>query len=1078
MKKILQVFGSFLSLIARGSTWFRRQLAKAWTDADGAIRPERIRRGAQLVMLLFLLLAVVGGIESLGLKTQYNIRQFFPKYHPLLRQDEIVTARFHLQESSPVLIVVRIPDQTSEDWTTTAHLQAVRDLTAELKTFSEVREVRDIANLQGAIPQKEALGIGPIIDYLSVEALKKEIASNPVLSPFFISKDGRILTIYVVLQELTPSETGVVKRKILGAAQAKFPFAEAALGGVPAIQSDVSEIIREEVVRFIVVAAIMSFLALVLIFRNWQPILVCGLSALLTNILSVWGITVFGFNFNILSATIPILVTMTVISIAIHSILRLIERSEQFPQKNQTELIVLTFRELYRPNLLTALTTSVGFFTLTLSDAPIIKEFGLSVGLALLFTWITVATFMPALLLLLKMPILRPWMRAKATWPFWILRNHRLVLGLILVVSGIGAWRGQHLSWNARLFDDLPENHAVRRTTEMVDHSLGGLVPLDLEIHLSASAAQKNSGDNLWAKEKRLLALDELAREIRVRQGVGSVLTMSDVLQASGLRRGVGKASPEEILFLLSMSAENPMTQYLSSDGQSTRLAIHLQDLPGSRMWNLVQDIRRAAKMKFPEAKIRMAGTAAYVHDINNALAKDMLFGFWQAMAVIFVLLVISYRSVVWAVLACLPNLTPPALLLGALSLGQVAIKPGIAIILSISLGLAFNNTVYLLERMRQMLGKGVSHQKSLFHTFWSEANPCFLSSLVLIVGFASFAVSYFKMNQLFGIFMVLSVLTGLVGDLIMLPALLQFVTEKGSQWLRVPQLDQPVAREAPAASTLLSLVPIFLGLSVALCPGQQVQAAPATGSAVGSELDQLAHRMQELVSTKDESGSIEMIITDSDGSTKKREMKYSRLNQGNGHFTVIRMLTPKDLKGTALLSIMRQSEKSKTGAETSQQTSQQEEKYVFLPSSKQTRKVATSEGNARVLDSELYTEDFDLATVQTATSHLLPNAPDGSSVIETQITETKSPYGKTIATVSKDAHLQKAEVFDKKGVLLKKIDFLGYTSVASGKIRAEKILIENVQNKRKTELHFKNISVNANLKEKDFTPAALGSGF
>src|ERR1700678_470608 len=48
-----------------------------------------------LALGLFGLLTFVGTIESLNLKTQYKLRQFFPRYHPLLRQDEIVTSRFH-----------------------------------------------------------------------------------------------------------------------------------------------------------------------------------------------------------------------------------------------------------------------------------------------------------------------------------------------------------------------------------------------------------------------------------------------------------------------------------------------------------------------------------------------------------------------------------------------------------------------------------------------------------------------------------------------------------------------------------------------------------------------------------------------------------------------------------------------------------------------------------------------------------------------------------------------------------------------------------------------------------------------
>jgi predicted RND superfamily exporter protein len=1005
------------------------------------ISSRNIKIGAAAVMGVFIILTISGFFEILGVKTQYNIRQFFPDYHPLLRQDEIVKEKFKINDVAPYLLVASLPRDGESDWATKAHLDAVRAVTEKVKTVAKVKDVKSISNLQGAVQANGELGVGALIDYLTPQLLKKEIRKNPILSPLFVSRDALTLTIFVLTEDLPTGETEKLKNELLSIAKKGLPFAEVSIGGVPAIQSDVNEMISREVGRFIGVAVLMSILALALIFKNAAPILICTGTAFVTNILSVWGISIFGFSFNILSSTIPILVTMTVISICIHSILRLIERLNlEHAEKTPYHTVVLrTFHEIFRPNLLTALTTSVGFFTLTLSESPIIKEFGLSVGIALLVTWINAAVFLPACLLLAPKPVIRPWMAAKARWPFFILRFHKTILLSVILLSAFGAWKGQYLSWKARLFDDLPENHEVRRTTELVDNSLGGIVPLDVEIKL-------NEGESPWSQKENIEKLDEVAKEVRDKKGVGSLLTVSDILRSSGMMAGKNKATISEVLFLMSMSSDNPIKQYISADGQSTRLAIRLRDIPGGRMWNLVQDIRRATKAQFPNAKIRMAGTAAYVHDINNALSKDLLYGFWQAMLVIFILLVISYRSFVWAILACLPNLTPPSLLLGALSLWKIPIKPGIAIILSISLGLAFNNTVYLLERMRHMIKKGHSLQKSLFHTFWSEANPCFFSSMVLIVGFASFSISYFQMNRMFGIFMVLSVLTGLLGDLVMLPALLQFVLEKGSRFLKAPP----------------RVVHVFVIFALGFSIAQPLRAKSAV------DLNLLAERVSALVSTRDELGKIEMKIIESDGSTKTREISYSRLNEKNTHFTILRMLSPKDIKGTALLSVIK-------GGNADQA---QEEKWIYLPTSKQTRRIATSEGSARILDSELYSEDFDLASVKGASSQVIKEEADGTIEIETKIPSGKSSYSKTLSWIGKDNLIKKSEVFDKKGALLKQVEFGKYIDAGGGKWRAGQIRITNVQNKRKTDLDLLSVKVNQNLKEKDFSTRALAESF
>ncbi len=1039
----MNVLKKFQKLIGPIKALVRKTIA----EGTAHIRPLHLQIGAVVVASLFILLTVVGIFHVTGIKTQYTIRQFFPSVHPLLHQDDLVKSRFGLGDNSPYLIVANIESPT-DDWSNKSHLDAVKELTTKLRALPKVKDVRNISTLQGTVQTEGELGIGAVVDYLTPNLFKRELRHNRVISPLFISRDAHLMTIFVNVGEITPNESEVLKNKLLMLTKKDLAFATINIGGVPAIQSDINEIIGQEVFRFIVVAFFMSLLALALIFKNIYPIVICTVAAFITNVMSVWGIMVFGFSFNILSSTIPILVTMTVVSISIHSILRLIERLKSSPARTHYHLVVSrTFLELFRPNLLTALTTSVGFFALTFSDAPIIKEFGLSVGIALVVTWFNTAVLLPAFLLIGPKPKLRSWMSAKARWPFYILRNNKLVLVAVVSLSVFGAWKGQSLSWEARLFDDLPKNHAVRRTTELVDQSLGGVVPLDIEIRLP-------DGENPWSREANLNELDRLSKIISEHKGVGSVITVADILRSSGLMAGPKKATPSEVMFLMSMSQENPLRQFISSDGLSTRISVRLKDIPGTRMWRLVQNIRTTAHDEFHTANIYMAGTAAYVHDINNALSKDLLFGFWQAMLIIFVLLVVSYRSFAWAVLACLPNLTPPALLLGALALWHIPIKPGIAIILSISLGLAFNNTVYLLERMRQMMAKGTSYQKSLVHTFWSESNPCFFASLVLIVGFAGFAVSYFKMNQQFGIFMVLSVLTGLLGDLVLLPALLQFIYEQGVQLFKFKK-----EKTAATVSTLILAPLLAIALSTTT---STAEAAKPKGDAKPGSIQNLGSAMQAMVATRDESGTIAMTVIESDGVSKLREISYSRLNDHDSHYTLMHMVAPKDMKGTGILSTIKNGE---------------EEKWIYLPTSKQTRKISTSEGSARVLDSELYTEDFDLAVVKSANSKISKKADDGGSIVETELSGPKGAYSKTISTVNSNNLLKKAEVYDKKGLLLKVIDFQNYTQVAPGKWRALGVNIVNVQNKRKTNLVLSDVKVNIGLKANDFSTRALGEG-
>lgn len=227
--------------------------------------------------------------------------------------------------------------------------------------------------------------------------------------------------------------------------------------------------------------------------------------------------------------------------------------------------------------------------------------------------------------------------------------------------------------------------------------------------------------------------------------------------------------------------------------------------------------------------------------------------------------------------------------------------------------------------------------------------------------------------------------------------------------------------------------------------------------------LKTLGQQMQSAISTQDEMGLIEMKIIEKNGDSKIRSMSYSRLHLGTYHYSLMRMRSPKDIQGTALLSVIHNGK---------------EEKWIYLPSSKQTRKITTSEGNARILDSELYTEDFDLGVIQSSKARILKSSSDAGILVEASPQKSKSVYGKTHSWI-KNNLIQKAELFDKKNHLFKVVQFSNYQKIgSSSKWRPLKISIENLQNHRKTELIFSKIKVNQKLQAQDFTVKALANDF
>jgi predicted RND superfamily exporter protein len=747
-------------------------------------------------------IATYFGARSLNqIQTQYSVMQFLPSHHPALIMDEAVRSRFHLT-NLPVYIGVITLDH-HDTWFKSEHMQRLSQLTAEIAALSSVKETLSLGNVEGALDSKGSINVGEVVKLTPPNQWRQRILNDKLLSPTLISHDQRTALIYVQLKNADMQlllETQPLLKRMLAKT---FPQAKTSIGGIPAVQSDLSRLLNKELVNFFTLSIIGCALTLLLIFRTWSTLFIPLILTAFANIMVLAMMAWTGLPFTILSSTLPILVFITVLSLSTHVLLRVYEDAHKTPAPtSKWQLIWHANQAILLPNLLGALTTCVGFLTLLLGEVPLIRNYGMSVAAGVMVSWFLTNVAILPLLVLFPLPEPRAWVHRPARWALWVIQQRKLIVGGIATTCVALLTIGWHLHWTGRLFDDLPKGQEARTSTERIDHSMGGVVPLEITI--------RAPGREAWNDPERIRRLDRLVAQIRTIKGVGTAQSIPDFLRTSGA--GTDGLTPlpksrsaiAEIYFLYSLSSHNPLRNYLTDDGRSARISVKLHDLPANYAQSLVDHLRERTHVEFPESRTQIGGLGATVHLIHYELSKDLIFGFWQAMFIIVILLAVIFRSLRWALVACIPNLVPPIALLGYLALTQTPIKPGVAIIFSIALGLAFNNTVYLMNRMRSLMRKGQA--LPVTKTFYLEGNPCLVSTLIVMVGFSVFMFSYFSLNQTFGACMVVSIFAGIIGDLVLLPALLKmYPFLLGGNTSPVPVITSEISKnsmgDAPATA-------------------------------------------------------------------------------------------------------------------------------------------------------------------------------------------------------------------------------------------------------------------------------------
>ena len=945
-----------------------------------------------------------------SLRTEYSVDQFYPKDHALLKYHDEIQQQFRLNEASPYLFVLQVNEPDA--WIKKSRIKKLQDFTAMIEDRDDVKQILSITHVEGASSTSDEMVIGNLFDRVPESKWKNAVLSNSLLYPLMITEDMTSTLIAIESKEKNKEKLEAFEKNIRDEMMKTFPEANVYSAGVPLLQTRLSNMIQSELSEFLLYTSIAFCVVFYLLFSHWTAIACAFVTLISSNIFALALMSAFKIPMNAILVTLPVIVSVSIMSLLIHTLHLWSSRS-----KNGALSVM---KEIWLPNALGILTTALGFLALAPSPIPLISEYGWSVAMIL-----SLVAVKGQLLMFLLLPYVTPRMRAwfdkPARWALWSLNNPKKVISIAAVMTVTGTLMLTKLNFSLRLFDDLPQGDDVRKTTEWIDNAFGGMLTYELKA--------VSDKEGFWKSPHSLHLLDDLTQALRAENGIGTVVTISDFFQGEISEK---EAEVAETFFLFSMAEKNPMHSFLSEDGKSLRLSIRLTDRPSAELERTKKRILLKAKAFFPEVTFTEGGMANYAHAINQEVARALIFDFWQPLLLIGIFLIFMFKSFKWAILSCLPNFVPPAVLIGALALTQVPVKPGIALIFSIALGFAFNNTLYLLTRLRALTL--ANEAEPLKKALLMEANPCLFESLVMFTGFSIFLNSEFNMNQTFGGFMLLSIMAGFVADLIFLPAFLKMFPQA---YATAPAR---VKKKVPAKVYISGMVLVM-----------------SANTYAGPDAKEILKKSQALLDAKDDEATVEMKIIEQNGESKSRSLTMKTLRE-EGFSVLARIQAPADIKDMAFLGNVDEEGNEK--------------QWIYLPSSGQVRRLVTGKTKAGLLGSEISPEDLNSEAIKTSTVKL-QKTDDKFYWIELTPSADASEYSKVVTKISKDDMLPKFTAYYIKEKLKKTVAFKDYKKVGPV-YRAHLMSVQNHLNGRSTEVKLTSVKVNTGLKADDFSQSNL----
>lgn len=215
--------------------------------------------------------------------------------------------------------------------------------------------------------------------------------------------------------------------------------------------------------------------------------------------------------------------------------------------------------------------------------------------------------------------------------------------------------------------------------------------------------------------------------------------------------------------------------------------------------------------------------------------------------------------------------------------------------------------------------------------------------------------------------------------------------------------------------------------------------------SVYAENVDDVLKQVEAKSAPPNERVDLRMVIQEADGTKKDRELTIIRKSDG-GARALIRLQKPSDLKGLSLLTV------SNSG---------KEEQYLYLPSDKKSRRILGSSKRGKFLDSEIAYEDLAISTYKDFNNKIVKSDAKMIQIESKAKSGSESSYGRVMTWISMpDYKIERVEYYDKGGKLLKRAEFKNYTKEGDRFWRARNVVVVNAQNRRKTALVVKKVSL------------------
>jgi uncharacterized protein len=745
------------------------------------------------ILVFVILISFAALFPASRVDTDFNLEGFFPENSPTIEEYRLLSEEFG-KDDNLIGVAFMVDDVISP-----VVLEDLKAITDQLELIDNVTEVFSIwtadrfTNVDGNLITEPYL-TGDLFVDADINEIKADLLSDPFIKNVLLNENSTVSAFYIELDDDSNNYT-IRNQVITDLLQVLSPYSyDFRIAGIPYFRNQYVNMLNTEIVLYISVSSLFIIMLLWFIFRNVRGVLIPMSIVWLTILFTVAIIVLTGGYFEILSSSIAPILLCVGVADSIHLLAKYQDSrlSGMSPGSSLRETIII----LGSATFLTSVTTAIGFGTLITSSVIPMQRFGLYTAAGVLVAFIITIFLLPTILPYFKEPTKPSDSQAKVhVWlgtnlnklNNWVFSHYKsIVILTLIVVVGFG-YGATLLKVNGKIFDDVGEDTQVMQDSAFFTENLIPQFPLEFVIDtgIKDGAFSPEVLSEIEKFESFLTQYDEIERTISLTTLIAQVHKTMSPEDAAVNRLPVERELIAQYMFLLELTDPDAASRLVDFDYQKIRISSNIQDVGSWRMNQIRDEIRIWLQDAFPNEEVFISGTSILVADLTENIVQSLSSSILLAFLFISLIMGFLFKDIRLVAISILPNIIPLIVTAGVMGFFGVDIKPSTAVIFTIAFGIAVDDSIHYLARLRIELTRCESLNEAIAITTEKTGRAIVLTSIILAVGFGTLGTSAFTSTMLMGSLTCLTILTALIADLLFLPALLYWVKPTFSRLLK-----------------------------------------------------------------------------------------------------------------------------------------------------------------------------------------------------------------------------------------------------------------------------------------------------